>query len=961
MSNILTLILFGMGLIAANQALSIWTREKVNTFYNTYMFWLCFFTAMWLWGFCGLCFYSGDNLNVCSALRMFVLTGIAGSTLMCIMIYATWTNLSDLFVHRIGRGIFIINSLAWVVAQLPGSVTFHRMEIGWSYSHNPFWGRTVYNICMGIDLLMMLGICLRGPKNLKYKRQRIRILCGLWCTIICAIGLTGDVILPLLNPSFNVIPTSSIAMFIICFTIYHGSLQFKFNTITLQSISRELFYRVDLPIIALDADGKIELVNDSAERFFETTQKQIHHHDVVELFYADMEGRAEKIALWEKMEYIKMDVHIRNNEKICQCIINQVNDRYDEKLGYILTLYDLTDRISMIKELELSKKKAVEANLTKSAFLANVSHEIRTPLNVILGMSELLTRGGFSEEEAKEQLKSIHAAGTNLLEIINNILDMSKIESGKFEINAVEYDLKGMVDNISKTMRVSTESKNLEFECILNEKLPGRLIGDDIRIKQILTNLLGNAIKFTEKGKITLHVDGAIQEKDKLVRLLIKVSDTGIGIKEEDIKRLFGLFAQVDTKKNRNKTGSGLGLAISKQLAELMGGTIRIESEYGKGSTFIVEIEQNYTSLKSVSEMADETTQKVEFDYKNVKKMQDAHVLVVDDNFTNLKVMEGMLRPYDMQVDTADSGAKAIEAVCNKEYDLIFMDHMMPEMDGVETLANIRALDGDYYKKVPIVALTANSMVGIREFFLSKGFQEFMDKPINSAKLDKLLRVYLLQEDISIPLPAKSQAMYKATSGYEMKHVNVESVMYQYQGDMDLYVEILKVFLKDLEEKIAILPDLWEQKEYEEFATHIHGIKSAAKNIGADDFGTLCERIEMNAKSQKYATIERNLNQFYSLANQVKVDVAKYLNSMVKKNTSIREYREQPEQSLLENMLKTAENTDILALKEQLQELKSKQYGIKEEKYVYQLETAVDGLEYDVVVHILKKWLSEML
>jgi signal transduction histidine kinase/HPt (histidine-containing phosphotransfer) domain-containing protein len=390
---------------------------------------------------------------------------------------------------------------------------------------------------------------------------------------------------------------------------------------------------------------------------------------------------------------------------------------------------------SSAEKLESALEVAQEATKAKSSFLSNMSHEIRTPMNAITGMGELLQH---EHLEARQMgyVNDIVASAKSLIGIINDILDFSKIESGKLELNPIDYDFKDFLHNIESMFLVITQEKGLEFKLNKGEGLPEILLGDDLRLRQTLTNLVGNAIKFTEKGHVSLSItasDGT---------LTFEIADTGIGIRPEDQPKLFSAFEQVDKSKNRNIVGTGLGLAISKSFVELMGGSIELKSEYGEGTTFTIKIpivegnKEQFVKRKSANE-------------SHALHAPEAKVLVVDDNEFNRKVASGLLSLMDIEADSADSGFKALELVKKYNYDIVFMDHMMPEMDGMETTALIRKM-GRKYENLPIIALTANAVQGAREMFLANGFNEFLSKPIDTGELVRILEDWLPLEKVVI-------------------------------------------------------------------------------------------------------------------------------------------------------------------------------------------------------------------
>jgi signal transduction histidine kinase/CheY-like chemotaxis protein len=410
------------------------------------------------------------------------------------------------------------------------------------------------------------------------------------------------------------------------------------------------------------------------------------------------------------------------------------------------------------KEVALLKEIAESNSRAKSDFLANMSHEMRKPMNVMIGLTDLMLEENGTSEKTRETIIKINTAGNTLMGLINDVLDMSKIEAGKQELMPVQYDFASFLNDIITLNIIRVEEKPVTFKLNIESELPAILFGDDLRVKQILNNLLSNAFKYTKEGTVTLGLscqnkettdaDGVIN--DDSVWISIYVSDTGIGIRKEDINKLFTDYNQVDTRANREIKGTGLGLSITKKFIELMDGKISVESEYGKGTTFRACISQGIVSKKFIDR---ETVSNLSnFRYSDKKKFaQDkimrpdlsyARVLVVDDFPTNLDVTAGMLRKYKMQVDCITSGRESVDLIAAGKpfYDAVFMDHMMPGMDGIEATLAIRALDSEYAKNIPIIALTANVVAGNDKMFLDNGFNAFLPKPFNAMILDSIIQ-----------------------------------------------------------------------------------------------------------------------------------------------------------------------------------------------------------------------------
>lgn len=399
---------------------------------------------------------------------------------------------------------------------------------------------------------------------------------------------------------------------------------------------------------------------------------------------------------------------------------------------------------SNMEEMEQLMHEAEASNEAKSAFLANMSHEIRTPMNAICGMTDMLLDEELSEQ-GKEYAATIKSSGEGLLSIINDILDFSKIESGKMTIIPEEYYFSSMIHDVMSMMEVRIKEKPVKLVAEIQDNVPRKLYGDIGRVKQVIINIMGNATKFTHEGKITLKASWQ-SEDEGMGRLTFSVIDTGIGIKPENISKLFDAFEQVDIKKNSGIEGTGLGLSISKLLVERMGGQIRVESEYGKGSRFTFDIRQKvidaapceYSKSKKITEVKQFT---ITF------MASGARVLVVDDNKVNLRVASGLLKKFGIVPDLVDNGKDCVEMIRkNAQYDLIFMDHMMPGMDGIEATRLIRAIGTGYTDQLPVIALSANAVQGMEDEFLAGGMNDFLPKPIDLEKLAGILQRWLPSE-----------------------------------------------------------------------------------------------------------------------------------------------------------------------------------------------------------------------
>ena len=432
------------------------------------------------------------------------------------------------------------------------------------------------------------------------------------------------------------------------------------------------------------------------------------------------------------------------------------------------------------RECGLAEQRSKELeNLTRSqsTFFANMSHEIRTPINTIIGLNEMILREDISEEIA-ENAVNIQNASKMLLVLINDILDLSKLESGKMEIVPVQYETGAMFSDLVNIIWIRAHEKGLEFKIDISEDIPSMLYGDEVRLKQVLTNILTNAVKYTETGSVTLSAKSERIEDNKVL-LRISVEDTGMGIKKESLKDLFSSFKRVDEEKNRNIEGTGLGLSISKQLIEMMGGEIAVDSIYTRGSTFTVTVEQDIVDAVPVGNVDFMVKEKLmnRDKYKQSFEAPEAKVLIVDDNEMNLMVACKLLRATKVQVDTAKSGKECLEKTKNKAYHIIFMDHMMPEMDGEETLRLLKQQENGHCQNVPVIALTANVMTGAEKIYRDKGFEGYLAKPINGALFEANLLKYIPKELVEYSMEdfeqEKEDYSIKMVSGRRKRKVGI--------------------------------------------------------------------------------------------------------------------------------------------------------------------------------------------
>lgn len=515
---------------------------------------------------------------------------------------------------------------------------------------------------------------------------------------------------------------------------------------------------------------------------------------------------------------------------------------------------------------EKKKQQAITAREAQTKFLTNMSHEIRTPINAIIGMNEMILREN-DKPEIEDYAKNIESASNMLLGLINDILDFSKIEAGQLELVEDDYHLPTLIRDEMMLLNTRSAKKPITTHLEIEPSLPTTLYGDELKVKQIVTNLLSNAAKYTNAGSITFKVFSKPLKDDTII-LCFSVTDTGIGIKQEDLSQLFDSFKRLDLNKNRAIQGSGLGLNIAKQFVELMKGDITIQSEYGKGSTFTVSIPQRIIDKKPIEslEKAMQESHAGEAASCTLYKAPKAKILVVDDNTMNLKLMEALLKRTNMSVDLAESGLEALKLSREKAYDIIFMDHMMPELDGIETLQQLRQEENNPNKSTIVIALTANAVAGCKEMYLEHGFTDYFSKPVIAYKLDELILQYLPKELIQMEnasiatntaadsAPANEAAASDKVLDSYLAIDKAEGMKFC-MDEEDFYNEILAAFVSQAEKFLPQLDEHYNNKDWKNYAIIAHSLKSNTKTIGALGFAELSLKHELAGKAEDEAFI----------------------------------------------------------------------------------------------------------
>lgn len=721
----------------------------------------------------------------------------------------------------------------------------------------------VFYILLVLVFMMILTLlCLRSLLNKKVRKtEKKRVfflgLAGLFPFLLLMCYLSGFT---------KYYDGSSIGMLISCLLLIASVIQYElFDTIEIAKDT--IMANTKEGLIVINEDYQLLYANQVAKNIFPEIENISFNHTI---------QRIESL--------IENNVHhIEQNHYYYEVRCTEIWDKSILK-GYLIWILDITSLHKHNEELKQLKQKAEEANQSKSMFLANMSHEIRTPMNAILGMTEILLKSKINSD-TKEGIYCIRSAGKTLLSIINDVLDLSKIESGKMEIIPTQYEIGSVLNDIYNMISIKLSKSSVSLSIDIKGNVPSVLKGDEIRIRQILINLLNNAAKFTDKGTITLEVSF----KEENSRLSFRVIDTGKGIRKKDLDKLFISFQRIDAVSNRNIEGTGLGLSICKKLVEQMGGDISVESEYGKGSTFSFAITQEVLDHTPIDNLFANTGQQT-LSQKNDLFQQsfyapDVNILIVDDNEINLKVAGSMLSQYDMDIDVATSGAMALSMTKKKTYDIIFMDHMMPGMDGVETLQWIRRNEKGINYKTPIAAFTANAVNGMKHKFIEAGFDDYISKPIEMKKVEKVLKNLLPSEKIK-PINKKSPKQTSTRSEIfqldslsppmVIDGVDTKKGMKRLGNNKIIYENLLKKVLEAAEDKILLLEKYALSEQWIQYIAEVRILKGIAANIGAVSLEKMAYEHEFYGSKNDYLFIETNVIRLLSEYSRITENIQAY-------------------------------------------------------------------------------------
>ena len=696
----------------------------------------CIASSIWSIGF-GLLQLQTDP-SIAYYCRSFGMIGVFVYLAACLAIVSHTSEINAWWLQT-ANTFSLLGIFLFIPVVHPSQANYYLKDGQMTYTFTPGLinnAYTIYSVIVGAFAFIVTIIMLQNKESKRIRTYGRRFFL---VVVITLFGMVLDTVFPLVG--LAAIPGSSLAQALATWMIYYAVKAITKTRIDIRNMSTFIYYSLSLPVLVYDAKHRLHITNDAAQHFLSLPAEQgkQKNYPIENLFIIEHD----KVFNFEG-NHQEVEALCQYSSSYCSLSISKIHDSFGDIIGYIITVNDLSERIINMKRLQEAKQEAETANQIKSSFLANMSHEIRTPMNAIMGLSELLLTFDLPKE-AQDYVADIKNSSMNLLGIINDILDISKLESGKAELVIDDYSTANLLLDLRTIINTEANKKGLEFLYHVDDQMPRKLRGDAVRLRSVLINLLNNAVKYTRVGNVSLDVK-ILWKNDKRIKLSFIIKDTGVGIREKDLDKIFESFAQVDKRVHGEIEGTGLGLSIVKGNVALMGGTITVESSYGVGSTFTVTLEQDIVDpeIMILGEHAEIPTD--DAFHMSDKKFRPANVLIVDDSKINLKVAANTLVHYGLNIAVAPDGPTAIELCKTHEYELIFMDQMMPDMDGITAMQLIRGLNPYYHNRdnYKIIVLTANAISGARESLIAKGFDEYLEKPMNFAKLEALLTHYLL-------------------------------------------------------------------------------------------------------------------------------------------------------------------------------------------------------------------------
>jgi len=924
---------------------------------------LCLSSAVWSFGFWGVIIQTEpDKAYFFRAIGMI---GVFTYLLMAQLLIIQIGQFKRSYTVRISVVACIGYIILFFIIQ-KDQVTYSLSNIGMTYRFKPGFWNSAYTIYCVVTSLNIFATILYLLLYSRLKRMRTMAKKLLAVELIVLFGMVFDTVLPLFG--LPALPGSTVGQFIGLIAMHHAIRFMNRFQINIDNMSRYVYYSLTTPVLVYDSDYQLQIVNDAALDFIGLNETRLKSSSIASIFSIENDE-----AFFFKGNRKDIDTLCSHNQLHCNLSISKIHDDYHDIIGYIIIVTDLSERMEYIARLEEAIDTAKNANQAKTTFLANMSHEIRTPMNAIIGFTELVLREDINKN-VREYVNGIHLSSHNLLAIINDILDITKIESGKMEIIPSNYYFADLLDDVSLIISQQARKKGLSFVMKKDDQIPSQLFGDKVRIRGVLINILNNAVKYTKEGTVTFETTILSQTEDS-VKLAFIVSDTGIGIRPEDQQKLFQSFERLDKQIHHGVEGSGLGLSIAQGYVTLMGGQINVKSTYGEGSVFEIIIDQKVIDATPMQHQFTIDRSSEELTNYGRLTIHDTHVLLVDDNQINLIVSKALLNSYGLTVDTASDGATAVTACQNTHYSIVFMDQMMPGMDGIETMQRIRKLDPYYASggESRIIVLTADAIRGSREHLLSEGFDEYLGKPINLKQLERLLKLYLPADKIEISsAPSKDHEPESAIiSENEMNYlkealtgIDVSLGLKNCGGNIEDYLNVLKINYTYGNKHLEELHDMLARKDYQNYIIKIHSMKSTTLSIGAVITSNMAREQEKAGRAGNYDYMEQNFEPFrreYEAQLRMIKEVLRHYHLLPEASPedTAPTLDEKIISNILINIRNHVDNFDFAKVFDILEETKKYRLPSRYQELFDQLDPLMDELAVDSIHQLIDRALKE--
>ena len=892
---IINCILLIVGTVVAVCGISFYLRNKeASGNIRTYIFSCGNCAAIWCicFGLLGIC----SNLELCSVFRKMGDIGIVAFLATEIFLVTEISGAKKETVRFFKISSIIAAILDFIVFSQDNVNTFIRMDgyTTWISNSEGAMNRAFHSGYILFTFLVLFSFGIIWIRNNKVKRLRKFLYIVFVANFTMLFFTLPDTFLPAFGKP--AVSTSGIGAALCAIVMWYGATELGSFDIRTGNIREKLFDFIEAGVIVLDTERMISMTN----RYFGKLSEILGVKEVtrggLETFFEISPEDAEQLFQASENEVYTGRLWSKNKTKVYSLRLSAIKDNYGEIFCYLCVFIDVTEEVEAINRFEIASR-------AKSRFLAQMSHEIRTPINAVLGMNEMILRES-RDEDILEYAENIDSAGNTLLSLINSILDFSKIEDGKMEIVPVKYDTASFINDLYQSIIQRADTKGLLFVMDIDETLPCTLIGDNVRFSQVIMNLLTNAVKYTDKGSVTLTMKVS-DRKDERITIDVSVKDTGIGIREEDRERLFESFERLDEVRNHNIEGTGLGISIVTSLLAMMGSRLLVSSTYGEGSDFSFVIEQEVIDDTPVGDYKNRLNDSsIHKNKEDVIYAPGARILIVDDNDMNLKVAGNLLKLCGIKPDEASSGMETIECMKKNAYDIVFLDHMMPGMDGIETLHILKesALIPD---ETVMIVLTANAVVGARENYLNEGFADYLSKPIEIKYLVEKLTKYLPERayknmdeerqsdrvgtsceaaesargehgEVIEFAPAEEDGIMEFESEdedstivnkdtgkkpeYDLDRlkesgIDVDAGLHYCAGEKSLYFEMLSDFAGTFEGKLEEAERFYHDRNWHEYEVAVHALKSNVKMIGAASASELAKNLEEAAENGDTAFI----------------------------------------------------------------------------------------------------------